>query len=111
MTWETLYIRSLVNANLLITLNAIVLKIQKTFQLPMDYNTFDRCLKQFHYSLKQLVVLPKRRNCENTIETRFKYAKDFLNLTASIENKNLVFLGEEGFSVCSKTKKDRALIS
>ncbi|KAF7690771.1 hypothetical protein CDIK_2648, partial [Cucumispora dikerogammari] len=53
------YIRYLVDANPSITLNAIVLKIQETFQPTIDDNIVDRCLKQFHYSLKQLVVLPK----------------------------------------------------
>ncbi|KAF7696436.1 hypothetical protein CDIK_1887 [Cucumispora dikerogammari] len=60
--------------------------------------------------LKQLVVIRERRNCENTIETRFKYVKNLLNLTASIKDKNLIFLNEVCFSVCSRTKKGRALI-
>ena len=105
MTWETLYIRDLVDANLSITLDAIVLKIQKTFQLTIDDNIVDRCLKQFHYSLKQLVFLPERRNCKNTIETRFKYANDFLNLTAPIKDKNLIFLDEVSFVYVQKQKK------
>ncbi|KAF7701675.1 hypothetical protein CDIK_0615 [Cucumispora dikerogammari] len=52
------YIRDLLNAKLLITLNATVLKTEETFHFSIVDNTFDKCLKQFHYSLKQIVMPP-----------------------------------------------------
>jgi hypothetical protein len=77
--------------------------------ISVDDNTVDRCLQGFHYTLKQLITIPEGRNSLDTIESRFFYAEEFCQLLFEIEDKNLVFIDEVGFSVVSRSKKKRSV--
>ena len=103
------YIRELVDANPALTLKDIIEKISRERQVTVDVNTVDRCLKDFHYTLKQLVLVPLRRNTLETIKKRFLYAEEFSQLLCEVEDKNLIFIDEVGFSVVSRTKRGRSL--
>ncbi|KAF7682982.1 hypothetical protein CDIK_4464, partial [Cucumispora dikerogammari] len=103
------YIRELVDANPALTLKDIIEKISGERQVTVDVNTVDRCLKDFHYTLKQLVLVPLRRNTLETIKKRFLYAEEFSQLLCEVEDKNLIFIDEVSFSVVSRTKRGRSL--
>lgn len=103
-------VREIVDNDPTITLKSIVEKLRTENNICVDDNTVDRCLKQFHYTLKNLVVIPERRNSDLTIQKRFEYAQSFNQLCITVEDKNLVFVDEVGFCVTSRTKKGRSLI-
>jgi hypothetical protein len=71
-------VRRWVNENPTITLKSLVNKLRDENRIGVNKNTIDRCLKNFHYTLKNLVVISERRNTESTIQKRFEYFNDFL---------------------------------
>ncbi|OAF66118.1 hypothetical protein A3Q56_06157 [Intoshia linei] len=71
---------------------------------------FLRILKNFHYNLKALVLVPVGRNCERTIISRCEYAWMFRELMMSTSQKNIIFLDYVGFSVVTRPKKGRSRI-
>ena len=97
---------SWVDKNCILTLNQIKQRISETFEMDISISTIDRCLKNFHFTLKRLTLLPVARNCEKTIQIRKEYAEKFSILENEISPNNLVFLDEVGFSISSKPKKD-----
>ncbi|KAF7696428.1 hypothetical protein CDIK_1893, partial [Cucumispora dikerogammari] len=104
-----LYIRGLVDNDPTLTLRAIVEQLFSEKNIRVDDNTVARCLSGFHYTLKQLISIPDRRNSTDTIEKRFLYAEDITQLLFEIEDKNLIFLDEVGFCVVSRTKRGRSV--
>ena len=75
------------------------LKIEHSVEVSIT--TINRTLKNFHYSLKNVTTVPEKRNCTTTLGKRHQYAQDFRLLETSVEEKNIVFLDEVGFSVVS----------
>ncbi|KAF7689858.1 hypothetical protein CDIK_2816 [Cucumispora dikerogammari] len=104
------YIRNLVDVNPTLTLKAVVEKLSHDRQVSVGDNAVDCCLKDFHYTLKQIVAVPLRRDTAETIEKRFLYAEEFSQLLFEVEDKNLLFIDEVGFSVVSRTKRGRSLL-
>lgn len=80
------------------------------FGLLVSKSTIDRALKDFHYTLKRVTIVPERRNCETTVEERAVYAANFRMLEAENDEKNFVFLDEVGFSVVSRPSRGRSRI-
>jgi transposase len=99
-----------VNADPTVTLKKLVQKFNENFQIVVDDNTIDRIFKNFHFSLKQLVILQVNRNINATIESRFNYSQQFFNYLYEQPDNNFVFIDEAGFSVSSRTKKGRSLV-
>jgi transposase len=60
-----------------ITLKKLKLNICKEYNLKVSISCINLCLKDFHYTLKSLVILPVSRNSDSTIEKRFEYANSF----------------------------------
>ncbi|KAF7697483.1 hypothetical protein CDIK_1690 [Cucumispora dikerogammari] len=92
-----------------LTLRAIVEQLYSENQIRVDNNIIARCLSEFHYTLKELVSVPDRRNSADTIEKGFLYAEDITQLLFEIGDKNLIFLDEVSFCVVSRTKRDRSV--
>ena len=82
--------------------------VMEKYSLPVSKSNVDRCLKLFHYTIKSLVPQPIRRNCEQTLDQRQKYAEDFRQLESEIGDRNIVFIDEVGFSVSTRPKRGRA---
>ncbi|TBU19812.1 hypothetical protein CWI38_0196p0010, partial [Hamiltosporidium tvaerminnensis] len=51
-----------------------------TFNIDVSTSTIDRALREFHYTLKRVTLVPKRRNTLSTIEHRTNYATSFREL-------------------------------
>jgi transposase len=98
-------VRSWVDENPTKTIKSIVSKFLDEKGTCVDDNTIDRCLKNFHYTFKNLVLIPERRNTEGTIRQRFEYANEFFQLMIDNEDKNFIFVDEVGFCVTSRTKR------
>jgi ribosomal protein S21 len=84
--------------------------VYEEFEVRVDDNTIDRCLKNFHFTLTQVTLVPERRNCERTINLREVYASDFNSYFLNYDDKNLIFIVEVGFSVSTRTKRGRSRI-
>lgn len=107
---QKMAIRCWVDENCLITLNEMRLRVIETFNLTVSCSTIDRCLKEFHYTVKQVVTIPKQRNSENTIQKRYEYSQKFRNLEVSRPTEEFIFVDEVGFTVSSRPKRGRSLI-
>jgi len=93
------------------TLRELKQKIKAILNKEVSISTIDRLIKKFSYTLKNLVLVPAKRNCPHVIECRFNYAQEFGNLIESMDNDNkLFFLDEVGFQVSMRTKRGRSLV-
>ena len=86
-----------VNQNASLTLNQIKSFVEDRFGLTVSKSTIDRCLDEFHFSMKRITPVPERRNCATTIDLRKQYSRIFRNLEVEFEDRNLIFLDEVGF--------------
>ena len=80
---------SWVDEDATLTLKSLKVKVEREFSISVSVSTIDRVLGQFHYSLKRLVAVPERRNCEKTIEERSRYAEMFRELESSKRHKKI----------------------
>ncbi|TBT97720.1 hypothetical protein CWI39_2789p0010 [Hamiltosporidium magnivora] len=51
--------------------------VKCTFNVDVSTSTIDRALREFHYTLKRVTLVPERRNTLSTIEIRTNYATSF----------------------------------
>jgi transposase len=93
-----------------LTLDDLTTWVLNRFGIVVSKSTIDRSLKDFHYTLKRVTVVPERRNCEATIAERVVYAANFRVLEADNDDKNFVFLDEVGFCVVSRPSRGRSRI-
>lgn len=59
------------------TLETIKDFILSQFNIELSTTSVHRYLSTLHYSLKRISPIPVRRNCQSTIEERFRYALKF----------------------------------
>ncbi|KAF7702728.1 hypothetical protein CDIK_0427 [Cucumispora dikerogammari] len=71
------YLKNQVDVNPVLTLKSVVEKLSYYIQVSVDDNTVDRCLKDFHFTVKQIVTVPLRRNTAEIIEKLFYTLKSF----------------------------------
>jgi transposase len=107
---QKIAVKTWVDENLTSTLKNLVQKFNSIYNMVVDDNTIDRCSKNFHYSLKQITLVPERRNCERTINLRAEYGNVFFVNFFSFEEYELIFVDEVGFSVSSRTKFGRSRV-
>ncbi|ORD96291.1 hypothetical protein HERIO_1774 [Hepatospora eriocheir] len=81
----------------ILKLKDLRIKVIETYEIDVSISTIDRCLRQFHYTLKRITLVPERRNSQSTIEARADYECQYRTLEADNEDKNFVFLDEVGF--------------
>lgn len=89
-----------------VTSNELVRKCQDIFNKNVSRSTINRCLKDFHYTLKNVRLIPERRNSEDVIEQRYNYAIRFLEMVTHPER--LFFLDETGIQIFSRVSRGRA---
>ncbi|TBU05326.1 hypothetical protein CWI36_0647p0020 [Hamiltosporidium magnivora] len=95
----------------------LILEIKKSLQAYVDlectktlYDTIDRALREFHYTLKRVTLVPERRNTLSTIELRTNYANSFRDLEGDNDDKNFVFLDEVGFAAVTRPSRGHNMI-
>lgn len=99
-----------VDENCFLSLNELVLNVYEQFGISVSKSTIDRCLQEFHYTIKNVLPVPIARNCERTIDLRYVYAQEFRRLEQTIPLESFLFLDEVGFKVCTRAKKGRSKI-
>ena len=97
-----------VNRNCTVTLAQLKDLISEKYNITVSISTINRCLDEFHYTLKKITTVPERRNCHSTIQSRKIYADKFRNLEVETSDINLSFIDEVGFSVASRPSRGRA---
>jgi len=90
------------------TLKQLSAWVKETFDIAVSLSTIDRALRQFHYTLKGVTLVPERRICESTVELRKLYSATFRELEVNEDDKNIVFLDEVGFSVVTRPRRGRS---
>ena len=98
-----------VDENSMITLKELKEKVHDEFGINVSTSTVNRVIGEFHYTLKCLVKVPERRNCETTLQKRIEYADMFRNLETATTHESIVFLDEVGFAVVTRPKRGRSL--
>jgi len=103
-------IRSWVDDDCLITLKKLAVLMHDEFGITVSISTIDRCLREFHYTIKNILPIPEARNSERIIELRFLYSQEFRRLEQITPLESFLFLDEVGFKVCTRPKRGRSLI-
>jgi transposase len=98
-----------VDGDATLKLKDIVSKVFENFNKRVSISTVDRVLKQFHYSIKNLVTIPVQRNTPEAIIFRQEYARGFYNMWNEFDGDNIFFLDESGFQVSMRRKMGRSL--
>ncbi|TBU10378.1 reverse transcriptase [Hamiltosporidium tvaerminnensis] len=81
--------------------------VKCTFNVDVSTSTIDSALREFHYTLKLVTLVPERRNTLSTIEIRTNYATSFRESEVDNDDKNFVFLDEVGFAVVTRPSRGR----
>ena len=98
-----------VDENSLITLKELKQNVHDEFGIVVSLSTVDRVIGQFHYTLKSLVRVPERQNCQTTIQKRLEYSEMFRELETMVMHESIIFLDEVGFAVVTRPKRGRSL--
>jgi len=104
------YLQKEVDENCTVSLKVLKQGIFDKFGVHLCESTIHGNLKQMHYSLKMLKLMPEKRNDAQTIELRKQYAIDFDNVIDEYADTNVFFIDEVGFNVSMRVNKGRAKI-
>lgn len=97
-----------VDNNASASLSKIAQYIFREFQINLNVSTVNKVLKKFHYTLKEVLLVPERRISQENITQQKEYSRSFLQLLANTEDSKIIFLDEVGFNVSMRTKRGRA---
>lgn len=106
---DKLAIQQWVDKDPCITLQDICTKIQTDLGKVVSKSTAQRCLKLMHYSIKRIILVPERRNTDETIDARKRYAENFLEIISEVNDDKIFFSDEVGFCVSMRNKHGRAI--
>jgi len=81
--------------------------IEDKYGIKVSKSTINNYLDSLHYTIKRTSVVPIRRNCDSTINTRYEYAMKFMLMDRNREK--IYFLDECGVSVSTRTNYGRSL--
>jgi hypothetical protein len=87
------------------TLKELARKINGEFGKIVSKNYVARNLKEFHYMLKNVVLVPESRNCIETKTAKKIYALGFYNIQARFPLRNIIFVDETGLYVEMRRRK------
>lgn len=103
-------IRSWVDDNCFLSLKDIVNRVSAELGITISRSCVDRCLRNFHYSVKSVLPIPHERNTQRTIDLRFIYAQKFREFEQEHPYESFVFIDDVGFKVVTRPKKGRSMI-
>jgi hypothetical protein len=101
-------IKHCIDKNCSITLRKIKECCFEAFGVVVSPTTINRCLDEFHYSLKRVSVVLVRRNDEMASNICANYASEFLQLLSITPHKNIIFMDEVRSSVSTWATRGRA---
>ena len=73
-------------------------------------STINKILTNFQFSLKRISLIPERRNDNQAIIDRYRYAVDFIELQGRFSEDEIIFLDEVGFNVSMRSSRGRSII-
>lgn len=103
------HVEMLIEENCSITLQNIKNSLNENFSINCSTSTIHNNLANFLYSFKKVSVQPEGRNTENLIGLRREYAIRWLDIVASQDGNNVLFLDEVGFSISLRSRYGRSL--
>ncbi|MEN2497738.1 MAG: hypothetical protein MHMPM18_005194 [Marteilia pararefringens] len=101
---------SWIDCDAALTLKQLVARVATEFGVTVGTSTIERCINEFHYSLKLTTIVPERRNTPKTIDQRHTYASRFNDLLLNGDDTRFVFLDEVGFAVSTRPRRGRSPI-
>lgn len=107
---QILYIQEILDENCTVSLKIIQQKIFTRFSLLPSISTISRYISSFYYTLKRLQVVSDRRNDEQSIQARFDYARQFIDMEANNDLSRIIFVDEVGFCVSMRPSRGRAMV-
>ena len=99
---------SWVDNDCLLTLKELVFRLQDTFGVSVFASCVNRCLREFHYTIKSFDFIPAALNCTSTIEQHFDYAQKYRQLEQEYLAEAFIFVGEVGFKISTRPKRGRS---
>lgn len=82
-------------------LKRIADRVNTEFDIQVSRQTIGKILKEFHYSIKRVSLIPERRNCPEVIEKRYVFA---MRMLENAHNRHKIFfLDEVGFNFCMRS--------
>ena len=73
--------------------------------IQVSNSCIDKVLRNFHYAIKKIDMIPDARNRSSTIEQCFAYSIRFRDLEQEIPIENFIFVDEVGFSESTRPKR------
>ena len=92
-------IKSWIDEDCTLSLRAITEKVFETFQIRICKTKAMKYVKGFHYILKRVNFVPERGNDQSTITQRHAYAQNYINLPASYNEDQIIYIDEVGFNI------------
>ena len=99
--------KSWLDENCQLTLEDLANRVEEKFQIKVSTTTVFSYLDKLHFSVKKISRVPLRRNCASTIETRFNYAKKFME---RIDQSSTIFIDETGIALHCRSSYGRSEI-
>ncbi|XP_074596342.1 uncharacterized protein LOC141851497 [Brevipalpus obovatus] len=88
------------------TLEDLATLIEEKYGIKLAISTVFGYLENLHYTVKRTSIIPERRNCQATIDLRYKYASEFLRMDR--DRKKIFFLDECSVSVSTRSNYGRS---
>ena len=98
-----------VDGDCLLRLNQLKAKVADVYNIQVSNSCIGRVLRNFHYTIKKVNMIPDARNRSSTIEQHFEYSIHFRDLEQEIPIENFIFIDEVGFCVSTRPKRGRAV--
>jgi transposase len=102
-------VKSWVDENCSLTLKSLATKCCETFNISVSQKTIDRCLADFHYTVKRTSSQPELRNSQDVLVKRADYSRHFMQILVSMDDTKLIFFDEAGFAVSMRARRKRSL--
>jgi transposase len=101
-------IRAYIAEDCTISLETIRVRLIDNFSITVSVPTIHRAIDEFSYSLKNVTRIPEHRNDKATIETRYRYSREYLYLLTKYNESQIFFLDEVGFKVSMRSRRGRS---
>ena len=89
-----------------IKLKDLAVKLMEKYGKSASTATISKALKEFHYSIKRVSLVPERRNTQDVIEKRCEFANWYL--TVMHQREKIFYLDETGIQVFSRRNYGRS---
>ena len=93
-----------------LSLKSIQKRIFDQYEITVCLKTVDNYISSFCYTLKNVSMIPLRRNDDKSIQARYDYAFKFIDILSHVNDSHIYFVDEVGFNVSMRCKKGRSKV-